>query len=299
MASPSEPTEYMNDNAQLPSDTAVTCLPERRCLSLFGVLGAMWMMAYAVRWVPVPGELPVSADGKMAYEGLTAASLDHVASVVQAGILLLSGMGLGAWVLRRLGFRLDDSLSRAAFGAGVGLGGYSLAALVLGAAGWLNPHVFAALPLVALLVGRHDLCSILGASRQRLARGMSEFSLYRILIWTIAIFLLLLHVIWAFFPPFEYDVLEYHLAAPKLYWQAGRVFFIRDNVYANFPQNVEMLYLWALVLKGQLFRGLYLAQLLNVAFGRNSSLIPQQEFDDAISIYRTNPRKCGNFRSQR
>jgi len=32
--------------------------------------------------------------------------------------------------------------------------------------------------------------------------------------------------------------------------------------------------------------------LLNVAFGRNSSLIPQQEFDDAISIYRTNPRKC-------
>ena len=32
--------------------------------------------------------------------------------------------------------------------------------------------------------------------------------------------------------------------------------------------------------------------LLNVAFGRNSSLIPQQEFDDAISVYRTNPRKC-------
>ncbi|MFC1714613.1 hypothetical protein ACFL6S_13180, partial [Candidatus Poribacteria bacterium] len=32
--------------------------------------------------------------------------------------------------------------------------------------------------------------------------------------------------------------------------------------------------------------------LLNVAFGRNSSLIPQQEFDDAISVYRTRPRKC-------
>lgn len=32
--------------------------------------------------------------------------------------------------------------------------------------------------------------------------------------------------------------------------------------------------------------------LLKVAFGRNSSLIPQQEFDDVISVYRTNPRKC-------
>ena len=32
--------------------------------------------------------------------------------------------------------------------------------------------------------------------------------------------------------------------------------------------------------------------LLNVAVGRNSSLIPQQEFDDAISVYRTSPRKC-------
>ena len=32
--------------------------------------------------------------------------------------------------------------------------------------------------------------------------------------------------------------------------------------------------------------------LLNVAFGRNSSLISQQEFGDAISVYRTNPRKC-------
>ena len=32
--------------------------------------------------------------------------------------------------------------------------------------------------------------------------------------------------------------------------------------------------------------------LLNVAFGRNSALMPQQEFDNAISIYKTNPRKC-------
>jgi len=32
--------------------------------------------------------------------------------------------------------------------------------------------------------------------------------------------------------------------------------------------------------------------LLKVALGRNSSLIPQQEFDDAISVYRTDPGKC-------
>ena len=32
--------------------------------------------------------------------------------------------------------------------------------------------------------------------------------------------------------------------------------------------------------------------LLNVAFARNSSLIPQQDFDDVISAYNTNPRKC-------
>ncbi len=46
---------------------------------------------------------------------------------------------------------------------------------------------------------------------------------------------------------FGYDVLEYHLQLPKEYMEAGRIEYVPHNVYANFPANVEMLYLLAMI----------------------------------------------------
>jgi hypothetical protein len=41
--------------------------------------------------------------------------------------------------------------------------------------------------------------------------------------------------------PIDYDVLEYHLGAPREYFDAGRIAFLPHNVYANLPSLSSML----------------------------------------------------------
>ena len=44
----------------------------------------------------------------------------------------------------------------------------------------------------------------------------------------------------AWVPPREFDVVEYHLQAPKEFYQAGRIDFVPHNIYANMPLGGEM-----------------------------------------------------------
>ena len=44
----------------------------------------------------------------------------------------------------------------------------------------------------------------------------------------------------AWLPPSEFDVLEYHLQAPKEFFQQGSIRFIPHNIYANMPLGIEM-----------------------------------------------------------
>ncbi len=60
-----------------------------------------------------------------------------------------------------------------------------------------------------------------------------------------------------------YDVLEYHLQAPREYYEAGRVHFLPHNVYAQFPQQVEMLYLLLMHLRGGPYAAAIACQLLH------------------------------------
>lgn len=46
---------------------------------------------------------------------------------------------------------------------------------------------------------------------------------------------------------YGYDALEYHLEMPREYFDEGRIAYAPHNVYANFPANVEMLYLLAMI----------------------------------------------------
>lgn len=50
----------------------------------------------------------------------------------------------------------------------------------------------------------------------------------------------------ALLPPIGYDAHEYHLACPQEYLEAGAWVAFPYNIYAGFPMNVEMLYLWPL-----------------------------------------------------
>lgn len=60
-----------------------------------------------------------------------------------------------------------------------------------------------------------------------------------------------------------YDVLEYHLQAPREYFESGRIRFLPHNVYASFPQQMEMLYLLLMHLAGDAHAAAIPAQLLH------------------------------------
>jgi hypothetical protein len=60
--------------------------------------------------------------------------------------------------------------------------------------------------------------------------------------------LVLLSIGLALAPAYATDALVYHLAVPKAFLQAGGLVNLPDNIYSFFPQQIEMLYLFALAL---------------------------------------------------
>jgi len=74
--------------------------------------------------------------------------------------------------------------------------------------------------------------------------------------WVVAVApLAALILLGAMLPPVDFDVREYHLQAPKEWYQQGRITFLPHNVYANMPLGAEMLALAAMGLTGQWWLG--------------------------------------------
>jgi len=82
-----------------------------------------------------------------------------------------------------------------------------------------------------------------------------------IFLGSLAIFGLLL-VVAAVLPPTDFDVREYHLQAPKEFFQIGAVTFLPHNVYANMPLGAEMHSLGAMVLLGDIWTGALAGKLI-------------------------------------
>ena len=73
-------------------------------------------------------------------------------------------------------------------------------------------------------------------------------------LWAAAPFLALI-VLGGMLPPNEFDVREYHLEAPKEFYQAGRLGFVPHNLYANMALGSEMHALTAMTLAGDWWLG--------------------------------------------
>lgn len=155
-----------------------------------------------------------------------------------AWIVTAAGRTLASWL------RLPETatpLERSLIGFALGLGLLAYGMLILGLLGWLYPlagllWVFA----LALLGGRRH-----GA----MARDLGHFRPGRLPGWgwgAVVLFLLIgvaaLSGVYA--PPglMEWDSLSYHLAVPKLYLQAHRIFYIPWLLHSNFAFTTEMWY---------------------------------------------------------
>ncbi len=195
---------------------------------------------------------------------------------------LFSAVGLG-WSLLlalRLGDKLEEHPPRRSrapsvlyltTAAAVGLGVLSLVILLLGLAGWLNRATAFALLLPGWIAG---VLFIFRSRVQRIAADEDAMSRWQWL-WVLVMPLLGAAVFCAFVPPgvlwtpnepHGYDVVEYHLQVPREWYEAGRIVPLTHNVFSYFPFNVEMHYLLAMYLRGGPWAGMYMAQLMHVAF---------------------------------
>ncbi len=72
----------------------------------------------------------------------------------------------------------------------------------------------------------------------------------RVIKWIMIAWLAATIMLGAWVPPSEFDVLEYHLQAPKEFFQNGAITFVPHNIYANMPLGAEMHSLAAMTLLG-------------------------------------------------
>lgn len=64
----------------------------------------------------------------------------------------------------------------------------------------------------------------------------------------------------------SYDVLEYHLQAPREFYHAGQIGQLPHNCYSYYPLGAEMLFLLAMCLRGGAYEGMYLAKMFHAVF---------------------------------
>ena len=198
-------------------------------------------------------------------------AIDRLGIILWAALILGAALSLGSALLRWLGLSPAGPGSRALFGVGLGLGALSVATLLLGVLGLVQKPLLLAMLAAAWLVGLREMRLLLRAIPRACSRARRA-SWFRLALWGILVFFALMNASRAFEPPWEYDSLEYHVAAPAAYDRASRVFFMRDNVYANFPQNMEMLYFLSMRLTGSPDRGALVGQMLGAAMGLLAAL---------------------------
>ena len=90
-------------------------------------------------------------------------------------------------------------------------------------------------------------------------------------LWMAAPFVLAI-VLGGMLPPTDFDVREYHLQAPKEFYQDGKIHFLPHNVYGNMPLGSEMLSLLAMVLLGDWWQGALVGKTMIACFAPLTAL---------------------------
>jgi hypothetical protein len=186
------------------------------------------------------------------------AIVDRTADLAILAVLLLLSAALGSRVLRadlKLA-GLEDLL----FSTGLGLGFLSLGTLGLGLLGLLHRWLFWLLLVLLVAANARRMTTIVRNLRFRGTWGNS--SRLALLLGTFLGVTFLLALASTLTPPVEWDALVYHLAGPKTYIEAGRVLWVPDNFHLSFPALTEMLFLGAMLLKGDI-----LARLVHLTYG--------------------------------
>ncbi|MGB3713901.1 MAG: hypothetical protein WA996_05665 [Candidatus Promineifilaceae bacterium] len=180
------------------------------------------------RWLPF----------RISLEALGRTLLDLLVALWIASVAL----GIGRWLLGRIGRRRFVHLEELLFGLGLGFGILGVAVLFLGLVGFISrPALLLLMVVLTLITGRSSI---------RFIRTFPTPRPRRLILLFLSITILLALSL-ALLPPTSWDGLFYHLTEPSLYLEQGRIVPGIDIPHLNFPSLFEMLYLLALGIRGE------------------------------------------------
>ena len=144
----------------------------------------------------------------------------------------------------------------------VGLALLSTATLIVGLMGGLNSRVpliaaIVALVLVVYGLSRSTKLTTCVDAEHETSLSVDTLSknwldqIFIALVVAMTIFAGVVMMLGSWLPPSEFDVLEYHLQAPKEFFQQGSIGFVPHNIYANMPLGTEMHSLAMMTLVGE------------------------------------------------
>lgn len=178
-------------------------------------------------WIPLT--LSASAVGRSLLDLLTAIWITLIA------------LGIGRWFFHHLAIQEVTELEESLFSLGLGFGALGLLVLLFGLVGILYQPVFYGLAILFTALTVKPTWNFL----RKLTIPRPHWLIIVLLATTILLSLSL-----ALLPPTSWDGLFYHLAAPKYYLRVGIIQPGIDIPHFNYPALVEMNYLLALSIRG-------------------------------------------------
>lgn len=229
----------------------------RWLLVVAGVL--LWFIAVLPAYYVVHKPLGAGLD-------LLAPSISGGAGEIAAAILsLITDLALlvstlviaAAWgnrTVRWLGLAFDSDLERWALGAMLGLGLLGMVVFGLGTCGGLYAWLGYTILLLLGLSAWREVWTLLNGLVDRLRQARPSGIPW---LWIYSGLIALFSLGMALLPPTSWDALVYHLQGPRLYLAAHRLIAVPENFYLNWPAQMEMLFTWGMLLKGDTLAKLF------------------------------------------
>ena len=164
-------------------------------------------------------------------------------------LIFLAFFNSGQFITNRIpGLKFLEPVEAFLFSTAVGSIFFSALITVVVFAGWINSTVCWSILVTSLIIGWKNLLHLKTALNTFKGITTEEDAGLKNLAQSFLGLLALLSIGLALAPAFRTDALAYHLAVPKAFLQAGGLVNLPSNIYSFFPQQMEMLYLFALAL---------------------------------------------------
>lgn len=185
--------------------------------------------------------------------------------IVYLIFVILISFELGQKIFRLIGVKFDRYLEKFIFSFPLGLAVLGYVTFILGIIGLLYKSILMTVLVFLFIFLIKDIKNLMlslfkiikNINKKRLIKKYKiGFNFFTILFAFTAAFILLNFIV-SFAPPWNFDVLAYHLAIQKIYIRAHKIINIPYILFSNFPNLVNTIYLDGLLLHNGMLANLF------------------------------------------